>query len=139
MTERNISWDEILLTCSIVADKIIKKKLKFDAMIIIPRGGLVPGRIIAEYLDIHDVRMSNELGLGTFKEKVLIVDEIADTGKTLTRIVEKYKEFNLAQIATAVLFKRYSCHFEPDFQGEVIHDNSWLNFPWEFPRRPMKE
>lgn len=85
----------------------------------IPRGGLVLG-----------VRLSHELGIPLFSSEsyvltnphIIVVDEIADTGKTL-RIFRE----NLNPIVT--LWKHVDCPLMPDI---YLHENrDWVVFPWE--------
>ena len=48
MDKVRISWDEFHRDCNITATKALQQSSKFDTIIAIARGGLVPSRIIAE-------------------------------------------------------------------------------------------
>ena len=61
---------------------------------------------------------------GDLKKKVLVVDDIADSGNTLAQIQRH-------NFLTATLARRYSSSFSPLFVGVDILDDHWLVFPWE--------
>jgi uncharacterized protein len=119
----NISWGDIEI---IIKDKIESlKKLQVDAIYAIPRGGLVPGVLLSHKLYIPLLTSFDEVLLyKKADKKVLIVDEISDSGKTL----EFYKKMTDFPIFT--LYVRYNSTCIPDIYGEFIETDEWLNFPW---------
>ena len=54
MKQVYLSYHDIHTDCIELA-KIIKKKFKPEKLILISRGGLIPGSIIANYLGIQDI------------------------------------------------------------------------------------
>jgi len=51
MDKTYISWDDLHKDCDITASQIISNNFKPDYMICLSRGGVVPGRIIAEHVE----------------------------------------------------------------------------------------
>jgi len=99
------------------------RKEDFDFLYGIPRGGLVPAVYLSHALDIP-------LWTGFEKQypkRLLVVDDIADTGKTLLDMRLNTPSDMLVRMAT-VFYKRRSV-VEPDFYEEVT--DKWIVFPWE--------
>jgi hypoxanthine phosphoribosyltransferase len=70
-----------------------------------------------------------ELRLDTLPElagrDVLLIDDILDTGLTLSKVAEELKRRGAASVRVAVLLRkegRQRVHFEPDYVGFVIPD-----------------
>ena len=64
---------------------------------------------------------------------ILIIDDINDTGETLSEIKKKLKD-HIKNIKFAVLINNKSSSFKVDYYGSEIDkkiDNSWIVFPWE--------
>jgi hypoxanthine phosphoribosyltransferase len=64
-------------------------------------------------------------------EKVLVVDDITDTGESMRVAVEYIKSLKPFEIRTAALRHITSSKFTPDYFGEEI-DWRWVIFPWNF-------
>ena len=65
--------------------------------------------------------------------KILIIDDINDTGKTLQLVKNLFSD-HTATIKFAVLVDNKSSNFMIDFSAKNIDkkvDNSWIVFPWE--------
>jgi xanthine phosphoribosyltransferase len=90
-----LSYHDIHTDCIELA-KIIKKKFKPEKLILISRGGLIPGSIIANYLGIQDIdviamktysnrKRTNKIEI--FKriksqKKLVVIDDLVDSGET---------------------------------------------------------
>jgi hypoxanthine phosphoribosyltransferase len=91
----------------------------------VPRGGLVPAVLMSHKFGIPYIGLEAAKTLpGDLKKKILVLDDIADSGNTL----EQIKRHNFK---TATLARRYSSSFTPDYIGAEIKDDHWLVFPWE--------
>tara|TARA_B100000900_G_scaffold409458_1_gene425432 strand:+ start:1070 stop:1474 length:405 start_codon:yes stop_codon:yes gene_type:complete len=121
MTEKVfMSWHWVDLQIEVLADKIGNDS-KFTIVTGIPRGGLIPAVMLSHKLGIRYVPYKEAIKAS---ELVLVVDDIADTGHTLTEIGTK-------GFCTATLCCRYSTQYTPEYYGEEIIDDKWLVFPWE--------
>ena len=116
-----------------------------EAILAIARGGYTLSHAMAEGLDIRDVQsIRTELydkeckreeltlfGECSFKAKrVLVLDDIADSGETLAFIM-KYlqKQFPDVIFKSATLFYKKTSIYEPDFW--INEANAWIEFFWE--------
>ncbi len=143
MNFHKISWQEYHKTCILLAKKV--KKLKIDKLVAISRGGLVPARILSDllaipishitiesyqslkkkkYLTITEVPSANFNGLS-----ILIVDEIADTGRTFKRAISYFKNFRLKKIYTLAPYIKSHTTYVPDVWAKKI--DAWIIFPYE--------
>jgi len=121
MTEKVfMSWNWVDLQIEVLANKIGSNS-KFTVVTGIPRGGLIPAVMLSHKLGIK--YMPYREAIKALKP-VLVVDDIADTGYTLT-------ELGSRGFSTATLCFRYSTQYTPQYYGEEITDDRWLVFPWE--------
>lgn len=91
----------------------------------IPRGGLVPAVLISHKFDIPFIGLEAAKALpGNLKKKILVIDDISDSGDTLSQI----KRHNFI---TATLAVRHTSSFTPNYSGTSISNDDWLVFPWE--------
>ena len=121
------------------------KSFEAEAIVSIARGGYTLSHAMAEGLDIRDVQsIRTELydkeckrerlslfGSCDFNVKrVLVVDDIADSGETLAYIMGYLKEqFPEITFKSVTLFYKKSSIYEPDFW--VNEANAWIEFFWE--------
>jgi len=118
------------------------------------RGGWIPARIVLDILDVETLaalEIKFYKGIGEVKErpiltqplivnirdkKVLIVDDVVDTGKSLSIAVETLKLYGPQQIKTAALVVKPWSIINPDFYA--LKTDAWVIFPWEI-RETVKE
>ncbi|HBC4102061.1 TPA: hypothetical protein KEN66_001584 [Corynebacterium striatum] len=60
-------------------------------------------------------------------KKVLVVDDVADSGKTLDLVVNLLAE-TAAEVKSAVIYTKPTTIFEPDFSWKKT--DAWINFAW---------
>ena len=63
------------------------------------------------------------------KKKMLLVDEVADTGDTLKHAVEHVKELGVEEVRSAVLHYKPTSIVKPDYY--MVETTSWTVYPWE--------
>jgi hypoxanthine phosphoribosyltransferase len=126
------SWNDIVSLCKHIADAINASgdHSPISCIWAIPRGALVPARILSELLDVKKI-VTNIRDVDDDDGIVLIVDDISDSGKTLVRSVNKFQDEYGLSYKVATLFVRDGTHYEPDFYGERLHHDKWIEFPWE--------
>lgn len=107
-------------------DKDIEKiiywagKKNFKSVYGMPRGGLIAGVVLS-----HRLGLPLKLKVEELDQETLIVDDIADSGRTLENL-DKVLKFK--PIVATLFFNRNSCRM-PDF---YIHEKkNWVVFPWE--------
>jgi len=142
-----VSWDEIISLTKKLAEKIKESEFKPDILVGMIRGGLVPVRILSTELKCNDVyclrakyahkgksktrevRIILGLNVDLTGKKILLVDEIADSGETLKLIKDYLAFFNPKEIKTAVIHFKHSSIIVPDYFVETV--DKWVQYPWE--------
>ncbi|MGZ8889966.1 MAG: hypothetical protein ACXW0J_01025 [Nitrososphaeraceae archaeon] len=132
-----LDWDDIENLVKKTALKIKKNNKKYDLIIGIKNGGIIPAILISRELDINDIEFISIKRNKIFKfnkfhknKKYLLIDEIYDTGKTFFIVNEYFKRF---EYDYACLVSRYRI---PDINnkivsGKVLNHKKWIVFPWE--------
>ena len=120
MEKLYLSWEDIENDINILCNKI--KERKFQFIIGLPRGGLIPAVLISHKLDI--TYKSLNLSKAIEEGKYLLIDDIADSGETL--IDKKYKGY----IKATLHYKKHSL-IKPDYYAREIPNDMWLVYPWE--------
>jgi uncharacterized protein len=135
----SLDWDDIENLVKKTVLKIKKNNKKYDLIIGIKKGGIIPAILISRELDIKDIefitiRKDKIFKINKFhkdKKYLLIIDEIYDTGKTFSIVNEYFKRFEL-EYDYACLVSRYRI---PDNNkiviGKVLNHKKWIIFPWE--------
>jgi len=126
MNKKEIDWDTIDQLITVIARKIMASDADIQGVYGIPRGGLVPAVLLSHKLGVPLV--------SSLKNHSLIVDDISDSGNTLTNLFNKahYPISPTHKLYTATVFERESTSFKPDFVGKYIDYQDWIVFPWEY-------
>lgn len=142
------SWDEMRNLSVIVSDKIKKSGYKPDVIIAVLRGGMVPAMNLSDLLGIKDILTIRveHWGITATKnknaelkfplcndikgKKILLVDDLTDTGGSMKVCIKHLKKFNPLEIRTAVLIHKTQSGFEPDFYAEKSDKWRWIILPW---------
>lgn len=144
----NITWDDLENLVWDVFLKLNETGYDPDVIIAVARGGLVPARILLDYLQkkhICTFQMGHLTGDMTITEKpvliyplpevnltdkkVLVVDDVSDEGMTMKAVVD-YLSSKVGDIKTAVLVSKKDSRFKADFCPKVMDDWRWVLFPW---------
>jgi uncharacterized protein len=139
-----ISWKYFHSLCKGLAEAIFP----FDPerILAVGRGGFYPGTLIAHILEteLYPVRISRRVqGRITYKtpqwlveppvavkdRRVVIVDEICDSGETILMVKERVEQMGAKTVKSAVLYAHTWGTAAPDYIG-LITDRLLLN-PWD--------
>jgi hypoxanthine phosphoribosyltransferase len=143
-----VSWHRMYRLTLRLAIKIKQAGLKPDLIVAIARGGYVPARILCDFLNITnltDMRVEH-YGAGAQKKKhaaltvpinidvrgkkVLIVDDVTETGDTLEIAENHIKGLGAETVRTAILIHKKQSPVVPDFYAKKIIKNRWIIYPW---------
>ena len=145
--KKYISWNSAIELCSQLGEQITCSTFKPDVLVGISRGGLIPVRLLSDILEnnyVYVIRISFYAKAGTtFKEpylvqelpcrldgkRVLLVDDVADSGRSLVEAISHLRSKGAVEIRTAVLHYKAKSIYKPDFF--VKEEISWLVYPWE--------
>lgn len=144
-----LTWEDIEKMTDELSDKIKASGFKPDYIIGITSGGLIPLYFFAKKLDdidnvltisatSYDKDRKKDLKIlylpkiDLSGKKVLLVDEIVETGDTLEKIsdiiLSQYKVGELKTVTLGVNTDK--CKFYPDFYS-LEEKGGWVVFPWE--------
>lgn len=122
------------------------KEFQPDVLLAIARGGLTLGHFLAQAFDmrnlytLNSIHYEGELKLDTFNifnipdlshaKKVLIIDDIIDSGETMEEILKLlHSKFPNVEFKLATLFYKKTAVLQPDYT--VKEATQWIDFFWE--------
>lgn len=140
-----LSWETYQHLATKLATRLLEKNKPFDEIVAIARGGLTLGHLLTDslrlpicsitiqsYTDIQkqgELRITAKLGRHIQGKEILLVDDIADSGKTLKRAVSYLKRFHPSSITTVTMFYKPQSVFRPDYFAQET--KKWVIFPTE--------
>ena len=143
------TWQDIEDMCVNIIKKMYSDEWKPDLIVGLTRGGNIPATIISNTLDIpcealkvsfrddhqlvHSERLAGLVGDG---KKILVVDDINDTGATFNWI---WDDWDLSTCEHNVKFATLTENISSDFGDVSYHvhevnkaeEDVWLVYPWE--------
>jgi len=140
-----MNWEATITYCEQLAS--MAKGFKPDMVVGLSRGGLVPARILADILAVDEIgilgitfykalgkpsdfpRITQELNMDLKGKKILIVDDIADTGKSLLVAKDYLKRKGAGETKVAVIHYKPTPGFTPDYYAATA--TAWIVYPWE--------
>jgi len=144
-----MSWDLFSELSARTAEKIIASSYKPDFMVGLARGGWVLSRVLCDYLAVKDLvslkvehwgvtatpdgsaQIRYPFKLDLTGRRVLIVDDITDTGESMKVASDFVKTMNPQTVRTATLRHIVGSKFVPDYYGDEIPWR-WVIFPWNY-------
>ncbi|MER2599520.1 MAG: phosphoribosyltransferase family protein [Caldilineales bacterium] len=156
MRQEVLSWNDI--------DQLIHELLPqfrgaYDALLMITRGGIVPGGILSEALDIKVILtaavefhtgVQKRLAWPTFLQfpseallrgrRILVVDDVWDSGRTIMTVKSRIEAANAVPELCVLHYKPSESMFRdaaPDYYAAVT--DAWVVYPWEVDRGVSRE
>ncbi len=144
-----MDWNKFYSLSREVAKKIKESGYKSEVVIGLARGGWIFSRVLCDFLGIKELhsikvehwgitaspdgeaRVKYPLSVDLSEKRVLLVDDITDTGESMMKSVEHVKSLGPAEIRTATLRHIEGAKFIPDYYGEKIQWR-WVIFPWNY-------
>jgi hypoxanthine phosphoribosyltransferase len=145
------NWEYIYDLCRGVSEEVKAAEFEPDVVVALARGGWFAGRCLCDFLGLDDLtslKMEHYVGTaaksgeptvrypmpeGSVEGKdVLVIDDIADTGGSISRAHEYVTDRDPGEVRTATLQLLGTSEFEPDFVGERLDEWAWIVYPWNF-------
>jgi uncharacterized protein len=148
-----VSYDEYHNLVEKLAIKIHQSDWEFDTILCLARGGMRPGDILSRIFDKPLAIMSTSsyradegtvqghldiarfitTPKGEIAGRVLLVDDLADTGHTLKAVVKMLKTnyAPISELRTAVLWTKGVSDFKADYSVDFLPTNPWIHQPFE--------
>jgi hypothetical protein len=148
MSEReNLTWQAFGEASRDMAEKIAADGFRPDVILAIARGGMFVAGALGYALAVKNLHLMNVefyTGEGTTLDmpvmlppvpdavdfsakKVLIADDVADTGKTL-ELVQGFVAEHVAEVRSAVIYEKPTSAIKCDYVWR--RTDRWINFPW---------
>lgn len=146
-TKEVLTWDTFGLACRELAQQVADSGYTPDIIIAVARGGLLPAGALAYalglkladainvefYTDVHEtlpdpVLLEPLLDVDAIRgKKLLVVDDVADSGRTLALVLEILQAQGAAA-RSAVLYSKSASVVEPSYVWR--RTDEWIVFPW---------
>jgi len=144
-----MSWELFQTLARETAGKIIDSGYAPDFMVGLARGGWVLSRVLCDYLGIKELvslkvehwgvtatpdgkaQLKYPFDVDLTGRRVLVVDDITDTGESMMIAVDYVRTKNPAEVRTAALRHIIGSKFTPDYYGDEITWR-WVVFPWNY-------
>jgi len=159
MRRELLTWDEV----DLLIDHLIPQfDCEFDAMVIITRGGIVPGGLLAAALDLENILIASvnfpaeaEMDASRNHNKfmawpefiqfpasdvikdqnILVVDDVWGSGRTITSVKNRISGFGGYPYTCVLHFNPFRNLFgkhRPDFYAATT--DAFIVYPWETQR-----
>lgn len=149
--KRILGWDDISrLVDTLIADIAAN----YDALLVVTRGGMVPACLVSERLDLRNILVAavqlytgigQTLDAPVFMQfpndtllagkRVLVVDDVWDSGRTAVAVRERVKLAGGEPHVAVLHYKPGASRFpddQPDYFAEITDD--WIVYPWDDER-----
>ncbi|WXG40796.1 MAG: phosphoribosyltransferase [Candidatus Freyarchaeum deiterrae] len=142
-----LSWDEVYDLLLKLAKKIVDQNFKPDLIVGIARGGWVVARILSDLLDIRKIGsirvefyedvlltrvrplITQEISVEVGGKKVLLCDDVADTGKSLEVAADYLKKKGVSDMKISTIHLKPKSLVCPNYY--VSETDAWIIYPWE--------
>ena len=148
-----VSWDDYHRAIESLALIIYEAGYRFDQVLCLARGGLRPGDIFSRIFNVPlailstssyreeagtlrgelDIAKYITITKGTLSGKILLVDDLVDSGITLEKVQNHLRVHYPAvtEVKSAVIWWKASSALKPDFYLEHLPTNPWIHQPFE--------
>ncbi len=155
-----VDWNNVYDLCRDVSKEMKDARFKPEVIIGVARGGWYLARVLCDFFllkDLFSLKMEHwgitatitgaaemKYGLDDAArnklraKRVLIADDLTDTGDSLKLVVEYVKSLGAKDVKTATLHHKTSSSFVPDFYGELIKEWRWVIYPWSIHEDVME-
>jgi len=148
------TWSQIYNMLLSLAVKIEKSRFAPDIIVGVSRGGWIPARVLADLLGSSNLvsiganfysgvaetkgepAITHPLSVSVFDRKVLVADEVVDTGKTLRLIKKHVAERGAKEVRIATIYVKPNTIVKPDYCEKET--SRWIVFPWEIKETVRK-
>ncbi|MFM7887419.1 MAG: phosphoribosyltransferase [Pseudanabaena sp.] len=154
LSDLYVSWEEYHAKIEELAAQIYQSQWEFDQILCLARGGLRIGDILSRIFDkplailstssyggknfqergdlkiAHSITMTTD----TLGKRLLLVDDLVDSGVTLAQILEwlkAHEEFAITEVRSAVLWFKACSIAKPDYYIDFLADNPWIHQPFD--------
>ena len=143
-----ISQETVYDLADKLADQIRASHYCPDLVVAISRGGFTPARVLCDVLGLfnltsirvvhyHKAAVDEQqayikypLCMGIAGQRILLVDDVNDTGDTLETARIHLESLGPADVRIAVLHEKTRSPVKADYVAEYLDEWRWLIYPW---------
>ncbi|GAA0849675.1 hypothetical protein GCM10009113_29740 [Marinobacter szutsaonensis] len=143
-----LSPDEVVDACDEVARHILASRFRPDMIVAVARGGFMPARFLCDFLNLgalssirvqhyeagaskgEEARVTIPLATDIRGARVLVVDDVNDSGDTLRAARSYLEPLGPAELRTAVLHEKLVTTCPADFSAGEVRKWRWILYPW---------
>ncbi|MCK5142036.1 MAG: phosphoribosyltransferase, partial [Candidatus Heimdallarchaeota archaeon] len=143
-----VSWDQSYQMTFYLFEKMIEEEYFPEIIVGIARGGWIPARLLADFygnrrtanikIEFYDNNaratddpiITQKISENVEGKIVLIVDDVADSGKSLEAAIEHIKLMNPKEIKSATLYYKKHSIIVPNYF--IKETQLWIVYPWEY-------
>jgi hypothetical protein len=142
-----LSWGDVQRLSEALADMVACSGFEPDVLVAVSRGGFDPARILSDQLGVQRLAslqvvyytgMNERSGAPEVRYplnadvrglRVLVVDDVADSGNSLMLVKELVEGLGAAEVRVATLHRKPWSAYTPDYHAEEA--DKWIIYPWE--------
>lgn len=148
-----IDWPEYNDLCERLVARVVQSGWKFDSLLCLARGGMRPGDIFSRVYNSMPLAVlttssyraaagtiQGDLDIATYitgmsdlKGKLLLVDDLCDSGQTVLKVIEHLKDRypRITEVRTAAIWVKACSLIVPDYYVVKYEDSPWIHQPFE--------
>jgi len=141
------SWDQIYEFLLNLTDRVQRNGFKPDVIVGVSRGGWPPARVMSDllgnprlanvtaefYVGVAETKgkpiITQPVSISVEGKKVLVVDDVADTGESLLLVRAYLEEQGATEVKIATVYYKPWSVLVPDYYEKET--SAWIIFPWE--------
>ncbi len=139
------SWEEIEDGLLEIAYNLVKDDFIPDTLALVMTGGMIPAKLLSDllnvkefaYIDIRSYKVTSKgepvlrsvIASQLMNKKVLIVDDVSDTGETLELAERVVSLFKPKEVRLATIYIKPWTKKVPHYYYKSV--GSWIVFPWD--------
>lgn len=148
-----VDWDEYHRLIERLARIVHDSGYQFDQALCLARGGMRIGDVFSRLFKVPlailstssyreaagtqrgelDIANSMTSTAGPLSGRILLIDDLADSGITLQRVQAHLQQYcpEVTEVRSAVLWTKACSVMTPDYYVEFLPDNPWIHQPFE--------
>lgn len=148
-----VSWEEYHRLIERLALQVYESGWKFDQILCLARGGVRVGDVLSRIFEVPlgilatssyreaagtqqgslDIARFITITQGSLSGRVLLVDDMIDTGNTFKGVLRHLQDNYPAvtELRSAVLWWKGHAVLEPDYYIDYLPNNPWIHQPFE--------
>ncbi len=148
------SWNQVYLFLLKLAKAIQNDRFEANLIVGVSRGGWIPARILSDLLEnskLANIKaefyvdtgktmcrpiITQSVSVSVRNEKILLVDDVADTGESLKLVYSQLRKKGASEIKIATIYYKPWSVTIPDYYAKET--SLWIVFPWEIKETVRK-